>query len=54
MALEDALILSNLLDSLQQSSDIEAAFRTFALAQRPRTHIYFLFIEPLSVCIIRI
>lgn len=37
MAFEDALILSNLLDPLRQSSDIEAAFRTFALVQSLRT-----------------
>lgn len=37
MAIEDALILSNLLGSLQRSSDIEAAFRAFDMVQRPRT-----------------
>ena len=37
MAIEDALILSTLLGSLQQSSDIEAAFRAFDAVQRPRT-----------------
>lgn len=37
MAIEDALILSTLLGSLQQSSDIEAAFRAFDVVQRPRT-----------------
>lgn len=36
-ALEDALILTNPPGSLQQSSDIESAFRAYDGVKRPRT-----------------
>lgn len=37
MALEDAYILSNLLGLIQQSSDIERAFRAYDAVRRPRS-----------------
>ena len=36
MALEDAYILSNLLGSIDQSSDIERAFKAYDAVRRPR------------------
>ena len=37
MALEDAYILSNLLGAIQQSSDIERAFKAYDSIRRPRS-----------------
>lgn len=37
MALEDAYILSNLLGSIHQSSDIERAFKAYDAIRRPRS-----------------